>query len=88
MKLILVSSGKKSGAAIDGDTATIVDLLRKTADTIEHGDGKAVGVGIAVVFANATIATTFEEGPNPFQLMGACDELKYRIHETTNENKL
>jgi len=82
MKLVVVSGGKKTKAMIDGDTAIVADTLRGLANTIEHGDSKAIGVGVAIAFVGGEIATIFEEGSNPAQLVGACDELKFRIRKT------
>ena len=80
MKLEVISGDRKK-AFIDGRTSLIVDTLRGVANMLESEDSRAIGVGIVVTFDDYTAATIFEEGLNPFQLMGACDELKARIQK-------
>lgn len=79
MKLTLISKNKKSKAAIDGETAAVVDLLREIANALEHGDDKVVGGGVVLAFADSNIATVYEGGSNPAQLVGACEQMKLRL---------
>lgn len=78
MKLIVIEGGLRT-AFIDGETSVVVDTLHGVANMMEEETSRAIGVGIVVTFNDGTAATIFEEGGNPFQLMGACDEMKERI---------
>jgi len=87
MRLLVIEGEKQKQAFIDGETSAVVDTLRGVAKMLESETSRAVGVGIVVTFNDGTAATIFDEGGNPFQLMGACDELKARIRRMLRVKK-
>lgn len=76
--MILHEIGAETGL-VDGATVIVSDTLKEAAVMVESGAGKAVAVGVVIVYADGSVGSMMEGGGAPFALAGGCAHLQRRI---------